>query len=145
VSRVLGVDFGQKRVGIAISDPLGLTARPLEVVPRPESIERVADLVSEHDVKTVVVGLPTTLRGGECDSLRIAREFGAAIGELTGAEVVFADERYTSKLAERSLIESGMKRRARRGTIDKVAAAIILQGYLDGNSAHPDDVEDTGP
>jgi putative Holliday junction resolvase len=141
---VLGVDYGQRRVGIALSDPLGLTARPFEVVPRGASAARVAELIVEYDVSTVVIGLPTPLGGGESESARKAREFGASIGATTGTDVVYVDERYTSKIAERSLLESGMQRRDRRDTIDKVAAAIILQSYLDGNSAQPGDVEDTG-
>ena len=142
--RVLGVDYGQRRVGIALSDPLGLTARPFEVVPRGASTTRVAELIVEYDVSTVVVGLPTPLGGGESESARQARQFGAAIGAMTGIDVVYVDERYTSKIAERSLLESGMQRRDRRDTIDKVAAAIILQSYLDGNSATPGYVEVPG-
>jgi putative Holliday junction resolvase len=144
VRRVIGVDFGQKRVGLALSDPLALTARPLEVVSRDKSLARISELVEEHEVGTVVVGLPNPLGGGESESARLAREFGVEITEAAGVEVVYVDERYTSNLAERSLLESGLKRRERREIRDKVAAAIILQTYLDGNSGINGDVDDTG-
>ena len=141
MSRVIGVDYGDTRIGLAISDPLGLTARPLEVVPRADFAGRVAALVAEHDVATVVIGLPRTLGGGESSSTTGAR---ALEGELAGldVEVVFVDERFTSRMAESALLESGMKRRDRRATVDKVAAAIILQTYLDGNFRQASDVVD---
>jgi len=144
VRRVIGVDYGRRRVGLAMSDPLGMTALPLEVVPRSVAVDRVARLVDEHEVDTIVVGLPRPLGGGDSDSARLARELGDQIQSATGVEVVFVDERYTSKMAEEFLLEAGMKRRSRRVTIDKVAAAIILQGYLDGNSRRSGDVKGTG-
>ena len=142
--RVIGVDYGARRVGLAMSDPLGMTARPLAVVPRSVAVDRVARLAHEYEVDTIVVGLPRSLGGGDSDSARLARELGDQIQSVTGVEVVFVDERYTSKMAEESLLEAGMKRRSRRVTVDKVAAAIILQGYLDGNSRRSGDVKGTG-
>lgn len=88
-------------------------------------------LVSEHRVEKVIVGLPTLLSGDEGESARDARNFGDALQRLTGVEVVFRDERFTSRIAESTLLESGMRRRKRRATVDKAAAAIILQDYLD--------------
>lgn len=139
MSRVIGVDYGVRRIGVAISDGLGLTARPLEVMDPKDFRNRMAELVSEYEVSTVVIGLPNTLRGGESASTAGAR---ALADELTGlgVEVVFVDERFTSKMAESALLESGMKRRDRRATVDKVAAAIILQTYLDGNFPPESDV-----
>jgi len=133
VSRSLGVDFGTTRVGLAISDPLGLTARPLSVVPRSEVLDEVENLVKEQDIGTIVVGLPTGLSGGEGVSATEARKLAEEIRTVTGVDVVMVDERFTSRLAEVALLESGMKRRKRRETVDKVAAAIILQDYLDRN------------
>lgn len=133
MSRSLGVDFGTTRVGLAISDPLGLTARPLSVVPRSEVLEEVENLVKEQDIGTIVVGLPTGLSGGEGVSATEARKLAEEIRTVTGVDVVMVDERFTSRLAEVALLESGMKRRKRRETVDKVAAAIILQDYLDRN------------
>jgi len=131
VSRALGVDYGTKRVGLAISDALGLTARPLAVVPRSSVVEEVVNLVKEQDVGTIVVGLPTGLSGDEGTSASEARKLADELGFATGVHVVLRDERYTSRMAETALVESGMKRRKRRETVDKVAAAIILQDFLD--------------
>jgi putative holliday junction resolvase len=131
VSRCLGVDYGTKRVGLAISDSLGITARPLSVVPRSAAVEEVVNLVKEHDVGTIVVGLPTGLSGDEGVSASEARKLADELGIAAGVDVVLVDERYTSRLAEDALLESGMKRRKRRESVDKVAAAIILQDYLD--------------
>lgn len=133
MSRSLGVDFGTTRVGLAISDPLGLTARPLSVVPRSVVVDEVQNLVKEQDIGTIVVGLPTGLSGGEGVSATEARKLAEEIRTVTGVDVVMVDERFTSRLAEVALLESGMKRRKRRETVDKVAAAIILQDYLDRN------------
>ncbi|HEU5113134.1 MAG TPA: Holliday junction resolvase RuvX [Acidimicrobiia bacterium] len=131
MSRALGVDYGTKRVGLAISDSLGITARPLSVVPRSVVVEEVVNLVKEHDVGTIVVGLPTGLSGDEGVSASEARKLADELGVAAGVDVVLVDERYTSRLAEDALLESGMKRRKRRESVDKVAAAIILQDYLD--------------
>ena len=131
MSRALGVDYGTKRVGLAISDSLGITARPLSVVPRSVVVEEVVNLVKEHDVGTIVVGLPTGLSGDEGVSASEARKLADELGVAAGIDVVLVDERYTSRLAEDALLESGMKRRKRRESVDKVAAAIILQDYLD--------------
>lgn len=131
MSRFLGVDYGSKRVGLALSDPLGLTAHPLSVVPRSSAVDEVRNLVKEHDIGTIVVGLPNRLSGGEGASASEARKLADELGTSTGAHVVLMDERFTSRMAEGKLVETGMKRRKRRETVDKVAAAIILQDYLD--------------
>jgi putative pre-16S rRNA nuclease len=147
VSRILGVDYGTKRVGLAISDGIGLTASPLEVVPRADLDRRVTELGAEYEVGLVVVGLPTSLGGAEGSSATAARELGVELAELLGVDVEFVDERFTSRMAESALLESGMRRRDRKETVDKVAAAIILQTYLDrrpsdgGNSLPGDGVE----
>jgi putative Holliday junction resolvase len=130
VSRCLGIDVGTKRVGLALSDPIGLTATPLDVVDRAEALEEIVRLAQIHDVGTIVVGLPTSLGGGEGTSAVDARSLGDQLAEATSAEIVYLDERFTSRMAESALLESGMKRRDRKNTIDKVAAAIILQDYL---------------
>jgi putative Holliday junction resolvase len=133
VSRTLGVDFGTRRVGLALSDPLGITARPLSVVPRSSVVDEVAKLVKEQDIGTIVVGLPTGLSGGEGMSAFEARKLADELGTATGVAVVLFDERFTSRMAESALIDSGVRRRERRETVDKVAAAIILQDYLDSH------------
>jgi putative holliday junction resolvase len=131
VSRSLGVDYGSKRVGLALSDSLGITARPLSVVSRTTVVGEVVNLVKEHEIGTIVVGLPTGLSGDEGKSASEARNLADELGVATGVEVILIDERYTSRIAEDALLESGMKRRKRRESVDKVAAAIILQDYLD--------------
>ena len=133
MSRSLGVDFGTKRVGLAVSDPLGLIARPHSVVPRSSVEDEVVNLVKELDIGTIVVGLPTGLSGGEGMSASEARKLAGELETATGVDVVLMDERFTSRMAEVALVESGMKRRERRETVDKVAAAIILQEYLDNH------------
>ncbi|MCH7900105.1 MAG: Holliday junction resolvase RuvX [Acidobacteria bacterium] len=135
MTRYLGVDYGTKRVGLAISDGLGLTARPLQVVARPAVVKRVQELHAEYTVTTVVVGLPTGLAGQEGASAAGARALGDELSAATGIPVEYLDERFTSNLAEEALLQSGMKRRERRETVDKVAAAIILQDYLDIRAA----------
>lgn len=117
-------------MGLALSDPLGLTATPLAVVDRTIALEEIARLAQIHDVGTIVVGLPTSLGGGEGRSAADARSLGDQLTRATTAEIVYLDERFTSRMAESALLESGMKRRERKTTIDKVAAAIILQDYL---------------
>lgn len=146
MSRYLGVDYGTRRIGLAISDGLGLTARPLDVVRREDLSDTLRRLADEYEVSRVVVGLPTGLGGHEGDSALGARQLGAEIGALLDVEVSYVDERFTSRMAESALLESGMKRRDRKETVDKVAAAIILQTYLDsmrrpGNSADSSGVE----
>jgi putative holliday junction resolvase len=131
VTRSLGIDYGTKRVGLALSDPLGMTASPHSVVPRESAVPVVANLVKELEIGTIVVGLPTGLSGGEGVSAQEARKLAVELEEVTDAVVVLVDERFTSRLAEESLLKSGMRRRKRRETVDKVAAAIILQDYLD--------------
>ena len=131
MSRHLGIDYGTKRCGLAISDGIGLTARPLEVVSRDDVVDRVVAVVDEYGVGGIIIGMPTGMGGQEGNSAGGARELGAEIAEVTQIEVEYVDERFTSRLAEASLLESGMKRRDRRETVDKVAASIILQTYLD--------------
>jgi putative Holliday junction resolvase len=94
------------------------------------ALEEITRLAQIHDVGTIVVGLPTSLGGGESTSAGDARSLGDQLAAATTAEIVYLDERFTSRMAESALLESGMKRRERKNTIDKVAAAIILQDYL---------------
>lgn len=131
MSRYLGIDYGTKRIGIAISDGLGLTARPLDVVTRRDLPEFLLRLVEEHTIDQVVVGLPTALGGHEGESAAGARELADEVREILGVPVEMIDERFTSRMAESALLEGGMRRQQRKETVDKVAAAIILQTFLD--------------
>ncbi len=116
-----------------MSDPIGIIAQPHVVLDRKDSdaVAAIRDLCTEYEVETVVIGLPTSLSGKEGPSAAKARELGAAVGDATGCDVTFFDERFTTVQAESALIEGGVRRRKRRETIDKVAAAMMLQGYLD--------------
>lgn len=149
MSRYLGIDYGTKRIGVAISDGLGITARPLEVVTRDGLADYLRQLVEEYPIDAVVVGLPTGLSGHEGESAAGARNLAEEVGMLLSVPVELIDERFTSRMAEKSLLEAGMKRRHRKETVDKVAAAIILQTFLDrqsgsGNSAHEPGVQPPG-
>jgi putative holliday junction resolvase len=132
--RVLGLDPGTRRVGVAVSDPLGITAQPRVVLDAgdPRLMEQIAGLAAELGVERVVVGLPVSLNGTEGPSALAAREFAAAVGEATGLPVELADERFTSVSAERVLVQAGLSGRRRRAVRDRVAAAVMLQAYLDG-------------
>lgn len=131
MSRILGIDSGSKRVGLAVSDGLGVLATPLDVVSRDRVVELVKSLAIEMDIAKIVVGLPTALGGHEGASADEARTLGKDLHNATDLPVVYHDERFTSRIAETTLLGKGMKRRDRRQNVDKIAAAIILQDYLD--------------
>ena len=137
LSRILGLDPGERRIGVALSDPIGIIAQPHVVLDRRagDAIAAIRDLCTEYEVDTVVIGLPTSLSGKEGPSAVKARELGAQVGHATGCDIAFFDERFTTVQAESALIEGGMRRDKRRETIDKVAAALMLQGYLDTRSS----------
>ncbi len=148
MSRYLGIDYGTKRIGLAISDDLGLTARPLEVVPRGLLEAVLRRIQDEYELESAVVGLPTGLGGHEGESATGARDLAREVEEILGIPVELVDERFTSRMADSALLESGMRRRDRKATVDKIAAAIILQTFLDarrhpGNFADDPDVQDT--
>jgi len=129
--RVLGLDHGSRRVGIAVSDALRITAQPLEVVARARSVTRIAEIVAEYEVQGIVVGLPTSLNGIEGPPAAAARAFGGEVALATGIDVSYVDERFTTVTAEKVMLQAGAKRQVRRESLDKVAAAIILQAFLD--------------
>ena len=129
--RVLGLDHGTRRVGIAVSDALRITAQPLEVVGRAKAVTRVTEIVGEYGVGEIVIGLPTSLQGGEGPPAAAARHFGQEVAAATGIDVTYVDERFSTVTAEKAMLQAGAKRQARRESLDKVAAAIILQAFLD--------------
>lgn len=132
--RVLALDYGTRRVGVALSDPLGMTAQPHSVLEAtdPNLLTRIAEMAAEAGVERVVVGLPVSLDGREHAAAQAVRRFAAGVEEATGLPVDFVDERFTTVSAERALRESRLPGRRRRRVRDKVAAAILLQSYLDG-------------
>lgn len=138
-TRVLGIDVGAVRVGLAVSDETCTLASPLATVPNdPRTIwTRIAREMEDRQVERVVVGLPRKLDGSEGDAAESARSFVAELQRHVAAPVEFWDERFTTTIAERSLIESGVRRRRRREVIDAVAAAVLLQSWLDARRRAP--------
>ena len=133
MTRILGLDPGERRVGVALSDPTGTIASPHSVIDRRavKLTDAVRMLCEEHHVERIVVGLPTGLSGVEGPSAKAARTVGDAVAEATGLPVEYQDERFTTVTAEAALLEGGVRRAKRRDVRDKVAAAVILQTYLD--------------
>jgi putative holliday junction resolvase len=137
VPRVIGIDYGERRVGVALSDPTATIAQPLTVlVRRPGKrppVQAIADLAAQHEVAHIVIGLPLTLAGDESDWTREVRAFGEKLAARAGTGVTFADERLTSVMAERAVRSLGLKRSAReqKHRVDAAAAVLILQAYLD--------------
>ena len=142
--RILAVDFGERRVGLAISDPSATIAQPLTVLTRRAGkrapVQTIADLIAEHDVSHVVIGLPLTLEGADSEWTQEVRMFGEKLAARAGVGVSFADERMTSVAAERAVRSLGLKRRAReqKERIDAAAAVLILQSYLDRMKNQPE-------
>lgn len=134
--RRLGIDVGAVRVGVALSDPDGVLATPLQTVPRDitggTDLATIAGLVAEHGVVGIVVGLPRTLAGREGAAAEAARAFAEALEAVVEVPVTYADERLTTVVATQQLRQRGMKGRKQRAVIDQAAAVAILQGWLDG-------------
>ena len=137
--RVLALDLGSKRIGVAVSDRSGTIASPLTVVTRSSSRaadhRRIAELVSEEEAERVVVGLPLSLDGTLGPAAVAAREEAEVLAGTLAVPVEAFDERLTTVTAERALMEAGMRTEARRRVVDKVAAAVMLQAWLDRHGA----------
>lgn len=136
MKRILGLDIGDKRIGVAISDSLGITAQSLETINRvgkKKDVERIEEIIKEYNVDLIVSGNPINMNGtiGERSEKTVA--FAKYISNRTKIPVVFQDERLTTVSAESILIEQGVRRENRKNHIDKVAASFILQAYLDTN------------
>jgi len=135
VKRALALDVGTVRIGVAVSDPMRITANGVESYKRTGDIEKdaayIADLVKGYEPVTLVVGMPRNMNGTYGPSAEMAKEFAAKVNEYHQVETEFYDERLTTVSAERILIEADVSRKKRRNVIDKMAAVIILQGYLD--------------
>ena len=138
--RVLGVDFGQARIGLAISDELGMLAHPLETIPAAKldaAAKRIAQVARERDVESVVLGLPRQMNGQSGTAAEAVQAFAGKLRPLLHCPLVLWDERLTTTAAHRALRDSGQKTRQTRGVIDQVAAQMILQGYLDKLQSAP--------
>lgn len=135
MGRIMALDVGDVRIGVAVSDPMGIIANPLETYTRKGNIVRdaqyIVDLAKSREVTLFISGLPLGLNGNENEQTRKTREFIDALTGLTDIPVKYLDERFTTLSAERTLIQGNVRREDRKKVIDKVAATIILQNYLD--------------
>jgi putative Holliday junction resolvase len=130
--KILALDIGQKRIGVAICDRLEIAASPFCVVKAGKTaVDEVVKIIGREAVDAVVIGLPTSFDGVERASCQRARYFKNELGKCCSLPIDFFDERYTSKIAEASLIESGVRREQRREVIDAVAASLILRSFIE--------------
>ena len=133
----MGLDYGSKTVGVAISDPLGITAQGIETIERKEenklrkTLARIEELVKAYEVETIVLGFPKNMNNTIGERAEKSLELKAMLERRTGLPVVMWDERLTTVEAERTLIESKVRREDRKKYVDKIAAVFFLQGYLD--------------
>lgn len=135
MGRIMALDVGDVRIGIAVSDPMGIIANPLETYTRRGDVKHdaqyIVDLAKSKEVSLFISGLPLGLNGNENDQTRKTREFIDVLTDITDIPVKYLDERFTTLSAERTLIQGNVRREDRKKVIDKVAATIILQNYLD--------------
>ncbi|AOZ91857.1 Holliday junction resolvase RuvX [Paenibacillus crassostreae] len=135
--RIMGLDYGDRRIGVSVSDMFGWTAQGLEVIERRREnieFERIAEIVREYDIAEIVVGLPKNMDGTVGFRGDICIEFADKLKELTKLPIHLWDERLTTVSAERTLIEGNVSRKKRKQVVDKMAASLILQNYLDSKS-----------
>lgn len=135
--RILGIDYGLRRIGLALSDPTATIAGPLPTLTRRRGkrppVQAIADIVREHEAAAAVIGLPLTLEGEESEWTAEVRAFGTALAQRAGIPVQYLDERFTSASAERVVRGSGLRKSERedKARIDAAAAILILQAFLD--------------
>ena len=135
--RVLAIDHGTKRMGIALSDPTGIIAQPLEFIPAEpfgKLLERLKQIIQEKQVEMILVGMPRNMDGTYGPAAQKVQEFVAALKEALGLPLKTWDERLTSAQANRFLLMGNVRRQDRKEKVDKAAAAILLQSYLDSQS-----------
>lgn len=135
--RILGLDYGSKTVGVAVSDELMLTAQGVEIIRRKspnklrQTLARIEALIGQYEVQTVVLGYPKNMNNTEGERCEKTKEFKEMLIRRTGREVVLWDERLTTVAADRVMMEAGIRRENRKEYVDEIAAIFILQGYLD--------------
>ncbi len=138
--RLMGLDFGSKTVGVAVSDLLGITAQPIEIVRRDKenqlrkTLQRIETLIKEYEISLIVLGLPKNMNDTSGDRVAKTMEFKEMLERRTGLEVELMDERLTTVQAESIMSLSGVKKKDFKEHVDELAAAIILQTYMDANS-----------
>ncbi len=139
--RIMGLDFGSKTVGVAISDPLGITAQGVEIIRRKEenklrqTYARIEELIVAYQVEAIVLGLPKNMNATEGERAQLTREFRDGLERRTGLPVTMWDERLTTVAADKAMMEAGIRREHRKDYVDMIAASLILQGYLDSRPA----------
>ena len=139
--RIMGLDYGSKTVGVAVSDALLLTAQAVETISRPQetklrrTLARIEELCREYEIEKIILGFPKNMNNTIGDRAEKSLEFAEMLKRRTGLPVVMWDERLTTVAAERTLMESGVRREHRKEHIDQIAAVFILQGYLDSVSS----------
>ena len=135
--RIMGLDLGSKTVGVAISDPMLITAQGIEIIRRKDenklrqTLARIEALIVEYEVERIVLGLPKNMNGTLGERAQASLAFQEKLERRTGLPVVMWDERLTTVAADRAMMEAGIRREDRRDHVDKIAACFILQGYLD--------------
>lgn len=138
--RIMGLDFGSKTVGVAVSDPLGITAQGVEIVRRKsenklrQTLARIEELILAYEVEELVLGYPKNMNGTEGERCEKTKEFKELLGKRTGLPVTLWDERLTTVAAEASMMEAGLDRQKRKEHVDEIAAVLILQGYMDARA-----------
>ena len=146
MNRILGLDVGTKTVGVAVSDPFGWTAQGLEIIPINEAkeelgLERLGEIIKEYEVEKVVIGLPKHMNGTLGERAEASKEYGNLVIEKFTVPVEYEDERLTTAQANRMMIEEGdVSRNKRKKVIDKIAAMMILQNYLDRQAKTKGDI-----
>ena len=134
MERILGLDVGEKRIGVAVSDPLGFTAQGVKTIHRESKVKdmkEIEDLLIKYDIKKVVVGMPKNMNGTMGPSSEMVKKVAEKIKNKFNIELIYVDERLSTVSAERVLIEGDIRRENRKKVIDMVAATYILQTYLD--------------
>lgn len=135
--RILGLDFGSKTVGVAVSDPTGMIATGLEIIRREKETKlrrtyaRIEEICQEYQVEKIVLGLPLNMNGTEGDRVIKTKAFAEDLTRRTGLEIIYVDERLTTVEADELMMELGIRREDRKSHVDRIAAAFILQTYLD--------------
>ena len=143
MERIIGLDFGSKTTGVAVSDPFGWTALGVEIIRRKEenklrkTLARIEELVKEYGASRIVLGLPKNMNNSLGDRAEKSLAFKEMLERRTGLPVVMWDERLTTVAADRTMMEAGIRREHRREYVDEIAAVFILQNYLDYLSCHP--------
>ena len=143
--RIMGLDYGSKTIGVAVSDPMGLTAQGLEIIRREEenklrkSLRRIEELAKEYQVEEIVLGFPKNMNNTIGERAEKSLQLKETLERRLGLPVIMLDERLTTVEADRTLIEAGVRRENRKKYVDMIAAVFILQGYLDAK-ANPDTV-----